>query len=155
MSGLELDGFYLISVTGAMKLVKCGLSFPSVAVTNMTSKIVFGIGTKWLRKTIPLDLCVILQSMDSPDEYDKLRDANVKKYIQQSLSGSHNDIARALYELYGTEFICASLKHKLWFQFRNHRWQEIEEGIYLQKKISGAILEKIYFIVKRVFRQTK
>jgi P4 family phage/plasmid primase-like protien len=90
-------------------------------------------------------------SMDSPDEYDKLRDANVKKYIQQSLSGSHNDIARALYELYGTEFICASLKHKLWFQFRNHRWQEIEEGIYLQKKISGAILEKYTSLSKEYF----
>ena len=90
-------------------------------------------------------------SMDSPDEYDKLRDANVKKYIQQSLSGSHNDIARALYELYGTEFVCASLKHKLWFQFRNHRWQEIEEGIYLQKKISGAILEKYTSLSKEYF----
>ena len=90
-------------------------------------------------------------SMDSPDEYDKLRDANVKKYIQQSLSGSHNDIARALYELYGTEFICASLRHKLWFQFRNHRWQEIEEGIYLQKKISGAILEKYTSLSKEYF----
>jgi len=90
-------------------------------------------------------------SMDSPDEYDKLRDANVKKYIQQSLSGSHNDIARALYELYGTEFVCASLKHKLWFQFRNHRWQEIEEGIYLQKKMSGAILEKYTSLSKEYF----
>ena len=90
-------------------------------------------------------------SMDSPDEYDKLRDANVKKYIQQSLSGSHNDIARALYELYGTEFICASLRHKLWFQFRNHRWQEIEEGIYLQKKISGSILEKYTSLSKEYF----
>jgi len=67
------------------------------------------------------------------------------------LSGSHNDIARALYELYGTEFICASLKHKLWFQFRNHRWQEIEEGIYLQKKISGAILEKYTSLSKEYF----
>jgi len=34
-------------------------------------------------------------SMDSPDEYDKLRDANVKKYIQQSLA----DLTTILQEL--------------------------------------------------------
>ena len=91
-------------------------------------------------------------SIDSPQEYDKLRDENVKKYIQQSLSGSHNDIARALYELYGTEFVCASCKQKgLWFQFRNHRWQEIEDGIYLKKRISTCILEKYTSLSKEYF----
>ena len=90
-------------------------------------------------------------SVDNPNAYDKLRDENVKHFIQQSLSGSHNDIAKALYELYGTEFVCASLKHKLWYQFRNHRWREIEEGIYLRQKISSAILEKYSALSKDYF----
>ena len=81
-------------------------------------------------------------SLDNPEEYNILRTENVKRYIHQSLNGSHNDIARALYELYGTEFIFASFRNKLWFQFINHRWQEIEEGVYLRKKISNEILDE-------------
>ena len=90
-------------------------------------------------------------SVDNPTAYDKLRDENVKKYIQQSLGGSHNDIARALYELYGTEFICASIRHKLWYQYQNHRWREIEEGIYLKKRISTSILQKYSSLSKDYF----
>ena len=106
---------------------------------------------KMIKKDYTIGSLRHFASIDSPEEYDKLRDDNVKKYIQQSLSGSHNDIARALYELYGTEFVCASTRHKSWFQFRNHRWQEIEDGIYLKKKISTSILEKYTSLSKDYF----
>ena len=90
-------------------------------------------------------------SMDNPKVYDKLRNENVERYIKQSLSGSHNDIAHALYELYSTEFICANLKHKTWFQFKNHHWEEIEQGIYLKKRISSTILNKYTALGKEYF----
>ena len=79
---------------------------------------------------------------DNPDEYKKLRQKKLQSFIADTLSNgtsTHNDIARALFEYCEEEFICSSLTHKSWYQFRNHRWKEIEEGVYLRIKISGEL----------------
>ena len=68
---------------------------------------------KKMKKMDPLEFKEIVESSErSKRELTSLRNENVERYIKQSLSGSHNDIAHALYELYSTEFICANLKHK-------------------------------------------
>ena len=81
-------------------------------------------------------------SLDNPKEYKKLKAENVNRYLQQSLGGSHNDIARVLFEMCGTEFVCADLRNRIWFQYRNHHWCEIEQGIYLRRKISSEVLDR-------------
>ena len=77
---------------------------------------------------------------DSPEAYEAFLRKNVRAYVQQSLNGSHYDIARAMYELYGTEYVCSSLRHQTWHYFKGHRWHEMEMGIFLRQKISGEIL---------------
>lgn len=81
-------------------------------------------------------------SVDNPEEYEKFRSENVREYVTQSLNGSHYDIAQALYEMYGTEFVCSSLKHQTWYSYYNHRWNEMEQGVFLRKKISTEILNQ-------------
>ena len=41
---------------------------------------------------------------------------------------------------FGNEFICASIADKSWYQFREHKWEEIEDGVYLRSKISNEIV---------------
>jgi len=110
--------------------------------------------TQWdrmVKKDMSIGTLRHFASVDNPELYNELRCEQVKKYIHQSLNGSHNDIARALYELYGTQFVCASMRHNIWYQFTNHHWHEIEEGVYLSQKISGEILDHYTSLSQELF----
>lgn len=89
--------------------------------------------------------------VDNPEEYKKLNEENSTKHIMNSLDGSHNDVAKALYEEYGDEFVCASITNRVWFQFVRHKWEQIEEGTELRKKISGSIVKRYTDSVKKLY----
>ncbi len=82
--------------------------------------------------------------IDSPEEYKKWREEKSEKHIAESLisGGGHNDLAKALYELYGNRFVCASVVNSTWYEFQGHRWHEVEDGITLRNKISDALVDK-------------
>ena len=67
----------------------------------------------------------------------KFKNERSASHIDNSIDGSHNDIAKALFEEYGDEFKCTSISNRTWYQFIDHHWERIEEGIYLREKISG------------------
>ena len=46
----------------------------------------------------------------------------MKPYIDNSLGGSHNDIAKALYEMYSDVYTCSSITYKCWHEYKNHKW---------------------------------
>ena len=94
---------------------------------------------KMLEKDMTLGTLKHYASRDNPAEYKKFVNENMEKHIMTSLKGSHNDIAKALFEKYGTEFTCSSITYKTWFQFKNHVWSRIEEGFSLRKTISNEI----------------
>lgn len=78
---------------------------------------------------------------DNPVSYSKIIASYTDEYIKQSLDGSHNDLAKACFERYGTEFVCASISQNLWYQYCNHRWKKIEEGVFLRQKLSEDIVK--------------
>lgn len=89
-------------------------------------------------------LCYYAQ-LDSPKEYldwkksriiDKV---NVKTEIFKY--NSHHDIAGILYNIYRSKYVCASISHKLWYEFDNHKWKKVEEGNSLRAKITKDIEE--------------
>jgi phage/plasmid-associated DNA primase len=79
---------------------------------------------------------------DNPEMYQNFVKEQGAKHIKASLEGSHYDIAKLLYTEYGTEFVCASVANKSWYQFIGHHWEEIEEGVFLRDRISTDIVEK-------------
>ena len=91
--------------------------------------------------------------MDNPQAYSEYIKKNVKHHMEQSLDGSHNDVAKVLYAEYGDEFVCSSITNKCWYQFVNHKWEEIEEGIFLREKISTKIAIKYSDIASELFRK--
>lgn len=114
---------------------------------------------QWERMT-PKDLTLgtlrYYASIDNPVEYKKYKAKEAKKHIVNSLEGSHNDIAKALHEEFGDEFVCASITNKVWFQFINHRWEQIEEGVFLREKISGQrMLNKYTNAAKELYDQLR
>ena len=109
---------------------------------------------KWkhmVKKDITIGTLKYYASIDSPEEYRKYKAELAEKYIDESLQGSHYDIAKMLHAEYSDEFVCASILNKIWFQFRNHKWERIEEGVFLRKKISSETVQKFIKLIKRLY----
>lgn len=87
-------------------------------------------------------LCYYAQK-DSPDKYIEwkkkriIEKVNIKNEIFKY--NSHHDIASILYDIYKSKYVCASIQHKIWYEFINHKWKCIEEGSSLRAKITKDI----------------
>ena len=103
------------------------------------------------KKDLSLGTLKYYASIDNPEEYKKFKKEQSEKHIIASLDGSHNDIAKALYEEYGDEFICASYQCGFWFQFRNHKWESIEDGVFLRERISDSIVKRYTEAAKSIY----
>ena len=81
--------------------------------------------------------------MAKADDIEKYEAWKKKKYDESVIAtiqtgGTHNDLARMLFDMFRTRFRCASVANKIWFQFIDHAWEEMEEGTFLRSKISDA-----------------
>lgn len=87
-----------------------------------------------------------LAKQDNPEEYNNVMKLFMSPFIEKSieLKGSHNDLAKALFEKYDSEFVCCSIQHKLWYEFDGHIWKKLDEGITLRKKVTDEIVP-LYF----------
>ena len=106
---------------------------------------------RMVAKDLTLGTLKYYASVDSPELYLEFKKEQITHYIKESLNGSHNDIAKALYEDYGTTFVCASVVNRSWFHFVNHKWEMIEDGVFLREKISGEIVQKYIDMGKEEF----
>lgn len=108
---------------------------------------------RMVKKDITLGTLRYFASIDNPVAYSVFKSEMSEKYIKESLNGSHNDIAKALYEEYNTEFVCASISAKLWYHFVNHRWKVVDGGYSLRMKISGEIKQRYADMGAESFQQ--
>lgn len=82
---------------------------------------------------------------ECPEEYTELLEKYTTGFYKSSAQSScttHHDIARLLYLKYESQFRCASVKNNLWFEFTNHTWKEIDDGVTLRNKISTEVVEQ-------------
>lgn len=94
------------------------------------------------KKDLTLGTLRYYAGVDNPERYKEFKNSESEKHVKESLNGSHNDVAKILYAIYGDQFVCASITSKTWFEFRGHKWELIEDGVFLREKISGEIVEK-------------
>ena len=82
---------------------------------------------------------------DNPEAYRQWREKRSEEHIKESLitGGGHNDLAKALFELYGQTYVCASVVYNTWYEFSGHMWNQVEEGITLREKISSDLVSKL------------
>jgi P4 family phage/plasmid primase-like protien len=81
-------------------------------------------------------------SQDSPEQYKKWKQEKDSKRFKDILLGGHHDLAKDLYEDYSSQFVCASIEKDMWYEYKNHRWTEIQKGITLRSKISSELVIK-------------
>lgn len=76
---------------------------------------------------------------DNPAKYDEFIKENVEELIKRAGSGTHDDIANLVYEIYKYNYKCISIKKDQWFEFYGHKWMPVESGYTLSEKISKDI----------------
>ena len=81
---------------------------------------------------------------DNLEEYNKLITEDLSDFIQKSLSITDYDIAMVIYRMFGHKYRCASHKHHIWYEYKNHRWHQIEKGYTLFYKEIPQTLWKVY-----------
>lgn len=83
---------------------------------------------------------------DNPRKYAEYIKTEFLEKLEKSTTGDTYSIAKALYTKYFDCFVCASIKHNSWFEFRNHRWNRIDGGFALMRIISEEFLQE-YFLL--------
>ena len=79
---------------------------------------------------------------DSKQEYDRILKNSIDFYIDLTLAtGTDYDLAMVLYQKYKDKYVCSSLVHKVWYVFRNHRWEK-DMGNSLRLEISRGMFEE-------------
>lgn len=81
---------------------------------------------------------------DNPEGYQEIMKTDLRVLIHYSLSGTHVDLAKVIHHLYQYEFVCSSIKNRLWWEFRNHRWHSSDSGVSLRKKISDDVWKEYH-----------
>ena len=75
--------------------------------------------------------------IDNPREYKKVREATISYYMDLTITYvTEWDFAQVLYQMCKDEFICVSIKNNIWYEYRKHRWYEIDSGNTLRLIIS-------------------
>ena len=67
---------------------------------------------------------------------------NITKDILKSQSQTTQDVATVVHTMYQYEYKCTSIKHGIWYEFKNHRWMQIDSGVSLRKKIGNDVVNE-------------
>lgn len=101
---------------------------------------------EWNRMTkrdVTIGTLKYMAKTDNPKQYNEIMTKYMQPFYEKAmkLSGSHNDLAKALFAKYEHQFVCASIREKLWFEYANHAWNRVEDGYTLRMKISEEIVK--------------
>lgn len=93
---------------------------------------------------------------DSPEKYEKFFKDNINNVISKSVSGTHNDVAHLLYQLYKDTYVC-TINDKgapVWFKFKKNRWALCKKGLDLRKRISNDLVKIYYSKIQKMKEQS-
>ena len=77
---------------------------------------------------------------DNYEKFLEIQSMSIQTHIRRSIENVTNwGIAKVLYEMYKFQFKCSSAKRNVWYEFKNHRWIEMDHGIELRSKISNEL----------------
>jgi len=83
-------------------------------------------------------------------ELNKIEKESISYYVRATISdptrqATEYDLANVLYNMYKGKYICVSIKMNIWYQYKQHRWHEIDSGNSLRAQISTAVHKKYFW----------
>lgn len=81
---------------------------------------------------------------DNLYSYNKLCKNSVDVELPKVLSYKKGNVpsyelARIVHLCYADEFVCSSIKHRIWYKFDNHKWSKSDTGTHLRKLLSTQV----------------
>ena len=77
---------------------------------------------------------------DNPDEFQEIKKRSIDMFIEQAIeTPTEVDCANILHNLKKDKFICNGIKRNEWYEFRDHRWRELDCGVTLRNIISTEL----------------
>lgn len=147
-------GWILYAISqGTEEGLQLWIEFSQQAVDKFSLEVCLREWSRMYKGNFTLGSLKYYAKVDSPEDYEIFWRKRLEKMVMKALNGSHNDLAKALYESYSTEFVCASLKPEMWFYYTNHHWEPMEEGIELRRKISDDLVHRYSSMIKDQFDQ--
>lgn len=88
-------------------------------------------------------------------EYVTFKNHEYNNMFKMSLTGDHQNIANAIYSKYQTEFVCSSIKNKIWYQYNYglHKWEKIEHGYSLTSRITDEFVNEYLTLSSQLYQK--
>ena len=101
---------------------------------------------------------------DNINEYKKIRNETISYYIEETLKTmimkdkvAEFDLAVVLYQLFKDQFVCVSIKNNQWYEYKNHKWNEIDSGstlrILISKKMHDIYCAKSHDLIETITKK--
>ncbi len=84
---------------------------------------------------------------DNPEAYAEVIRNDWKKYLYKAISRSDYDLAEVVYHMFKYDYKCSSIKDNRWYQFRNHRWEEIDSAYTLRYHLSTDVVNEFCKVI--------
>lgn len=79
---------------------------------------------------------------DSPERYKEWHRDWLMKTMEKASSCLHTDVAIALNRCYWLDYACAQPGKNVWYNYKNHRWTAIDQGVDLKRLMSSEFLRR-------------
>ena len=80
---------------------------------------------------------------DNPEAYKKWAATEHTILMNKALSLTNFSVANFIFHMYQDKFVCASLKHKTWYEFKKHRWCITDKGAGLYRTFSTEVCKRL------------
>ena len=88
------------------------------------------------------------------EEFEKIQENTVKHCMDKTLNGATEyDIAYLMHKIFKDKYKCASIKHKSWFEFKDHKWHMIDSGWALRLKLSSYLSSRYVMVMMELTGQ--
>ncbi len=82
----------------------------------------------------------------APEKYDKIKSECVDYYLNKTVEceePNEYDVAKLVYIMFEGKYKCTNISKKIWYEYRNGKWKEIDSGTTLRQALSTRI-NKLY-----------
>lgn len=111
--------------------------------SQKSSKYEEGVCEKYWKTMNTLDGGVSIGSLyhwskeSNPERYNEIRRSSIQYLIDRTINSiTNHDIAKVLFEMNKFNFVYSN---KIWYEFKNHRYHVINDGMTLKSKISNDL----------------
>lgn len=95
----------------------------------------------------------MLAKTDSPEEYYDWLKSNIRYLMWLSINEpkpTHYDVSKVIAHMYKDRFVCADCKRNVWYEYRDHRWREMDDNIELKFVITENVTEEYAELRKEI-----